>query len=335
MAVLVTGLGYMGAALAEELLRRGEEVVALENGFATDEAALDRLAGAGVRLVRGDVAEPADVRRAFERAPVETVFHFAAQASAHPDAAPPEYTERANLTGPRVVLDAMTRHGARTLVYASSFKVYGEQLAGAVDERRPYGAFRDLSHLSKVYAEKLLEMYAGAHGLRCLALRFGIVHGLGPVLKTDPRFMTAPNKFCLQAARGEPLTVWGGGRAPAGFVHVADAARAVLAAAGHAGFTGYVPLNVVGEVASVAEVATYVAEAAAARGLSARVDGLDPAGLVDEAARFTVSSGLDATSFRHERTLRDSAGEVLDHFLAAGRAPAGTASAAAPGDDTL
>lgn len=321
MAVLVTGLGYMGAVLAEELLWRGETVVALDNGFSTDVGALDRLVKAGVRLVTGDVAEPAEVQWAFERAPIATVFHFAAQASAHPDAAPPEYTERSNLQGPRVILDAMVRNGARTMVYASSFKVYGELLSGTVDERYPYGAFRDLSHLSKCYAEKLLELYAGQHGqgrgLRCLALRFGIVHGLSPVLKTDGRFMTAPNKFCLQAARGEPLTVFGGGRVPAGFVHVADAARAALLAADSDGFAGYVPLNVVGEVASVAQVAGWVVDAGAARGLSVDVAGLDLAAPVDAGALFTVASGLDALSFRPERALRESVGEVLDHFIVA------------------
>lgn len=317
MAVLVAGLGYMGAALAEELLLRGETVVGLDNRFATDAAALDRLARAGVRLVDGDIAEPAEVQWAFERAPIETVYAFAAQASAHPNAAPADYTERTNLQGPRVLLDAMRRNGAGTIVYASSFKVYGEHLAGVVDEGRPYGAFRDLSHLSKVYAEKLLELYAGVHGLRCLALRFGIVHGRGPVLKTDARFMTVPHRFCLQAARGEPLTVFGGGRAPAGFVHLADATRATLAAAAHADFAGYVPLNVVGEVASVAEVAGFVAEAGTARGLDVRIAGLEPAGPASDPAPFTVRSGLDPLPFHHERGLRDSVADLLDHFQTA------------------
>src|SRR2546430_4628630 len=77
----------MASALAEELLRRGETVVALENGFSSDAAALARLAAAGVTIIAGDVTEPADVERAFVRAagPIETVYHFAAQASAHPE----------------------------------------------------------------------------------------------------------------------------------------------------------------------------------------------------------------------------------------------------------
>jgi UDP-glucuronate 4-epimerase len=316
LAVLVTGIGYMGAALAEGLLARGERVVALDNRFSTDERAIARLVAAGLEFVAGDIADAADVEAAFTRAPISAVYHFAAQASAHPDAADTAYTERSNLQGPRIILDAMLRRGVGTLVYASSFKVYGEQLAGTIDERQPYGIFRDMSHLSKVHAEKLLEMYASLHSLRCLALRFGIVHGLGPVFKTDPRFMTAPNKFCRQAARGETLSVFGGGRAPAGWLHLADAVAATIAAAAHPGFAGYTPLNVVGEVASVAQVATLVGAAAARRDLAVRIDGLDPANLIDEAARFTVTSPLDALpDARPRHTLRDSLTLVLDHCL--------------------
>jgi len=314
LAVLVTGVGYMGTALVEALLASGERVIGLDNRFSTDDETLARLCATGLELVDGDVAEPDDVEVAFARAPISTVYHFAAQASAHPAAAEVAYTERTNLQGPRVVLDAMLRHGTPTIVYASSFKVYGENLRGQIGEDQPYGIFRDMSHLSKVHAEKLLEMYAALHGLRCLSLRFGIVHGRGPIFKTDPRFMTAPNKFCWQVALGEAISVFGGGRAPAGWLHLADAVTATLAAASNPAFTGYVPINVVGEVVSVAEVAALVREVAATHGLSAQIDGIDAANLSDEAARFNVSSALDAIPEAHaQHHLRESLPAVLEY----------------------
>ncbi len=317
MTVLVTGIGYMGAALVAALLERGERVIGLDNRFSTDTAALARLAKAGLVLIEGDVADPAAVEAAFAHGPFTVVFHFAAQASAHPAAAAAEYTERTNLQGPRVVLDAMLRHGTRTIVYASSFKVYGEGLRGTIDEAQRYGVFRDMSHLSKVHAEKLLEMYAGLHGLRCLALRFGIVYGLGPIFKTDPTFMTAPNKFCQQIAHGEEIAVFGGGRLPAGWLGLGDAVASTLTAADHVPFTGYRALNVVGEVASVAQVALLARAAAAARGLAAPIAGLDPAGPVDESAQFTVTSGLDLLdAARPRQTLGASLPAILDRCLA-------------------
>jgi UDP-glucuronate 4-epimerase len=317
LAILVTGIGYMGAALVEALLARGDRVIGLDNRFSTDETALERLCAAGLDFVDGDVAEPTDVQTVFNRAPISAVYHFAAQASAHPAAADVAYTERTNLQGPRVILDEMLRHGTPTIVYASSFKVYGEALRGRIDEQQQYGTFRDMSHLSKVHAEKLLEMYAALHGLRCLSLRFGIVHGRGPIFKTDPRFMTAPNKFCWQAVRGETISVLGGGRAPAGWLHLADAIDATIAAAGHQAFTGYVPINVVGEVMSVAQVAALVREAAATHGLPATIEGIDVDDLSDEAARFTVASALDAVSATRARHhLRESLPTVLEYCIA-------------------
>lgn len=324
MAILVTGIGYMGAALVEALLARGERVVGVDNRFSTDEAILAGLVARGLDLIDGDVADSQAVETAFARGPIATVYHFAAQASAHPAAADTAYTERTNLQGPRVVLDAMVQHGTRAIVYASSFKVYGEQLRGTIDETHPYGIFRDMSHLSKIHAEKLLEMYAGLHDLRCLSLRFGIVHGLGPLFKTDPRFMTAPNKFCQQVAHGEPISVFGGGRAPAGWLHIADATRATLAAA-EADFAGYRPINVVGEVASVAQVAALVADAAASRGLTARIEGIERAHLIDEGGRFTVASSLDdLPAATVQQSLRASIPLVLDHCLAQANTPLST-----------
>lgn len=317
MATLVTGIGYLGAALAAALLARGERVVGFDNRFSTDDRVIATLIAAGLEFVTGDVADPDAVEAAFARGPFARVYHFAAQASAHPDAAPTAYTERTNLQGPRIVLDALLRHGTPTIVYASSFKVYGEGLRGAIGETQPYGISRDMSHLSKVHAEKLLEMYAGLHGLRCLALRFGIVYGLGPLFKTDPRFMTAPNKFCWQIARGEAIDVFGGGRLPAGWVSLPDAIAATLAAAEHPAFTGYVPLNVVGEVASVAEVALLARGIADARGLPVTINGLDPADPRDARANFTVTSGLDPlAAARPRQTLRQSLPAILDHCLA-------------------
>lgn len=320
------GLGYLGAALAEALLARGETVVGLESGFSTDEAALLRLARVpGFRVVRGSAGDPAAVTAAFAAARPRNVYLFAAQASADPDAAPAWYTEEVNLRAPRIVLDAAVQFGTTAVVYASSFHVYGYPLEGLVTEDRRHGRFHDLSHLSKCYGEKLVEMYAGRHGLHAASLRLGICYGLSPVMKRDYRFMTVPNKFCLQVVRGEPLVVHATGQRPLAFVHVADAVGAAVTTAAALGstWTGSVPVNVVGEVATAVAVATNVAAAAAARGLDARVELQrdDRPGMPGHPRPFTVRSRLDETGFRPLRRLEDGVGDVLEHFLRATAAP--------------
>ncbi|HYU20988.1 MAG TPA: NAD(P)-dependent oxidoreductase [Chloroflexota bacterium] len=312
MAVLVTGLGYIGTALAGSLLDQGETVVGMENGFSTVPGALARLkARPRFHLVRGSVTSARSIERAFDGARVGTVFHLAAQASGHPQAAAPSYTERTNLVAPRLVFEAAARHGVTRFVFGSSFRVYGDELAGTIDESRPYGRVSDLSHLSKIYAEKLLEMLTWQHRLAVASVRLGVVYGLGPAMKSDPRFLTVPNLFCLRAARDEPLIVNPGARRPIGFVHLQDAVQALILAAEHTEQPQARAYNALSEVLTVGEVGATVARIGQQRGLSVRVEG---AGL-GPATRWRYASSLEAVGFRPTRTMAESLPEVLEYYL--------------------
>jgi nucleoside-diphosphate-sugar epimerase len=311
VAVLVVGVGYIGAALTASLLRDGQRVIGLDNGFATDLGALRQLSRLGdFRLVTGSVTSARCVARAFARERIDTVYLLAAQASAHPQAAPPRYTERTNLSGPRVVLDAALRRGVQRVVYGSSLRVYGQRLPALVDETLPYGPQGDLAHLSHVYGEKLLELYARRAGIGAVAVRLAVVYGVGPVMKTDYRFMTVPNKFCLQAVRGEPLEVHAGAPATA-FIHLDDAGEALRAAA--RGPDGFQAVNAAGEVTTLPALAEGVARTGRARGLRVHVEGPRDGG---PEARVAIRSRLADVGWRPTRTLATSLGALLDHFRA-------------------
>ncbi|MBA2448439.1 MAG: NAD(P)-dependent oxidoreductase, partial [Chloroflexi bacterium] len=306
----------IGSALARTLLDRGERVIGLENGFSIQPSALRRLADdPGWQLVRGSVNSVGSIERAFAAAGrgerVETVYHLAAQASAHPEAARPSYTEATNLVAPRFVFEAAARHRVERFVYGSSFRVYGDDLAGTVDERRPYGRIGDLSHLSKVYAEKLVEMLSRQHELPAANVRLGVVYGLGPTMKRDPRFLTVPNLFCLRAARGEPLVVHAGANRPIGFLHLDDAVEALLVAARLGAEPGSRAYNAVSEVLTGGEVAGIVAACARRRGLAVRVEGAAPS----PEMRWSVHSGLDDMGFHPRRAMDESLDEVLAYYL--------------------
>jgi nucleoside-diphosphate-sugar epimerase len=327
VTALITGIGYIGAALAEALLADGQSVIGLENGFSTVPPVVNRLARhPRFRLVRGSINSVRSIERAFEATEgsadrvggeagggtVDVVYHLAAQASAHPQAAPPSYTEQTNLVAPRLVYEAAARSGARTFVYGSSFRVYGDDLSRMVGESTPYGRIGDLSHLSKVYVEKLFEMLAGQHGMPVANVRLGVVYGLGPLMKRDPRFLTVPNLFCLRTVAGESLTVHAGANRPIGFLHLEDAVRALRASAevAHARGAGAWPINVVSEVLGVGEVAAIVEREASARGLSPRIEGAGPL----TGPRWSVASSLNAAGFLPTRTMSGSLGEVLDYY---------------------
>ena len=317
MAVLVTGVGYIGAKLVEKLLERGEEVVAVDNFFSTDARVVNSFRKhKGFRLVKGSVTNAKVLRSAFSSADISTVYSLAAQASANPQAATARYTENTNLLGPRLLLDHMREFGVSKMVFASSFKVYGSALPQVVTEDVPYGSFGDLSHLSKCYAEKLMEMYSSRYGLTCLPVRLGIVYGISPVTKLDYRFMTAPNKFCLQAVRGEEIELHPGAHLPSGLIHIADAAEIMLQASDQASFSGYMPINAVTETRSVAQIADYVAVAAERRGLNVSIRFLDESADTSRGYDVVVRSAFESLFEQPRRKLQDTVGEMIDYFRA-------------------
>jgi UDP-glucose 4-epimerase len=296
--------------LVERLLQQGQQVVGIDNLFSTDRRVIGELINRpGFRFVEGSITDPECLSQAFRAAgSPDVVYHLAAQASGHTDAADPLYTESTNLSGSRMVLDAMLKHGVASMVFGSSFRVYGPDPQGRIDEHTGYGAFGDLSHLSKVYVEKLMEMYALKYDLNCSPVRIGVVYGVAPVMKTDYRFMTVANKFCLQVLKGERLTVNPTGLAITPFIHVDDAAEAMLVAGDR--LSGYAPANAVTESLTVPQVANVVGEEARRRGLASA--GTIQAGPGPE---LTVESVLDAAGFRAKWDLRAGVQQVLDYFV--------------------
>ncbi len=301
---MLTGAGYIGAALLRRLPRSAAPVVALDNFYSTSRADIEAAVPAGTLLIEGSVDQPRDVAHAFDQlGPVQdiVVYHLAAQPSASMAAKDPEATERSNLVGARVVLEAAHERGAR-VVFGGSFRVYGDELVGrCVDEDWAYGRVRDLSHLSKIYVEHLARMI----GVRFVSVRLGVTYGLSSIMKTAPAFMTVPNLFCQRAAQGDPLRVLED--RPMAFIHVQDAAGALLAGAARATKQWQV-FNAAPEVATIGQVALTVQTLAQERGKHARIEGA-----VRSEAGFQVRSRLPLAP---TYTLRTGLGDVLDFFLA-------------------
>jgi UDP-glucuronate 4-epimerase len=225
--LLILGAGYIGAAVAELALARGEQVVLADNWRATERAQLAGLEAAGARVETADVRDRAALDALLAARP-RRVLLLAAQASRPISERDPDYTEETNLTGARRVAEAVAGSGAAELVHGSSLHVYGSPLAGEVAPDAPYGEQGDLAHLSKIYAELALAMHARRGGYGLANCRLGIVYGPSPVEHDAPESQTVIDKFRRLAAAGRPLTLDGGGKATIGALHVADAARLLL-----------------------------------------------------------------------------------------------------------
>jgi nucleoside-diphosphate-sugar epimerase len=312
VATLVTGGGYIGAALVRRLAERGARgavpIVVLENFYCTPRPDVEAALPPEVRLIEGDVANPVDVARAFDALPTDqaeplVVYHLAAQPSASIAVREPELTERTNLVGARLVLEAAYERHAR-VVFGGSFRVYGDDLVGqAIDEQTAYGRVGDLSHLSKVYVEQLARMI----GVPFVSVRLGVTYGLSPIMKTTPTFMTVPNLFCQRAAGGLDLEVLVD--RPLAFIHVADAADALLSAADRPTQQVWDVVNAAPEVATIGQVARIVQRLMQQRGGEVRITGA-----ASSEATFQVQSKLQDGGFQPQHTLQPALGDVLDFF---------------------
>jgi UDP-glucose 4-epimerase len=250
--LLILGAGYVGAALARRALDAGHPVTLADNWYATERSQLDGLEQAGARIETADIRDRAPLDALLADRP-ERVFLLAAQASRPLSERDPDYTEETNVTGARRVAEAVAAAGGPPVVYGSSLHVYGSGLAGEIGPDHAYGEQGDLAHLSKIYAELCLGLYARRHAFSVALMRLGIVYGAGPVEHDAPESQTVVDKFRRRAAAGEPLELDDGGKATIGVVHLDDAARILLEDAPLEG--GVTAANVAAETVTVADVA--------------------------------------------------------------------------------
>lgn len=228
-ASLVTGgQGFIGGHLVRALLERGDEVTVLDLRGAPGQALeVHGLAGE-VRLVEGDVADPAAVDLAMRGAGSgssgpDSVFHLAAQTLVGPAAADPVATFRANAQGTWTLLEAARGFGVAAVVVASSDKAYGpsESLPYREDDAllpaAPYES-------SKAAADVISRSYWPAFGLPVGVTRLANVYGGGDL--NGSRLVPEVVGACLA---GRAPQIRSDGSPERDYLHVSDAAAAYLA----------------------------------------------------------------------------------------------------------
>ncbi len=222
--VLITGgAGFIGSHVADAHLERGDRV------WIVDDLSSGRLENvpSAATFHRLDIADPA-VGDLIRHVRFDLVNHHAAQIDVRRSVADPFLDARVNIIGLLNILEAARQTRTRRVVFISSGGVvYGESEVLPTPEhapkspRSPYG-------VSKLAGEHYLDYYREVHGMDYVALRYGNVYGP----RQDPYGEAGVVAvFSHRLLGGESLHIHGDGNQTRDYVHVADVARANLAAA--------------------------------------------------------------------------------------------------------
>ena len=231
--ILITGAaGFIGAAVAERLLQRGERVLGLDNlnpyySPALKRARLERLQGmphADDRFVfvQKDLEDGAAMAELFARERPRVVVHLAAQAGVRYSIENPAAYIQSNLVGFGHVLEGCRHQGVEHLVYASSSSVYGGNRNLPFSEQQPVNHPVSLYAATKKANELMAHTYSHLYGLPATGLRFFTVYG--PWGRPD----MAPILFARAILAGEPIRVFNGGAMRRDFTYIDDVVEGVV-----------------------------------------------------------------------------------------------------------
>jgi dTDP-L-rhamnose 4-epimerase len=285
--LLITGgAGFIGSHVADELLRVGYAVRALDVMVdqVHGEAQRPDYLNEDVELIPGDVRDEDVVRGALEG--VDAVIHLAARVGVGQSMYQQAEYAGANTLGTAVLLGALAEHPVRKLVVASSMSIYGEGAYEPVPaqertreqlERRewePRGvAGQELKAiptpetkqpaLSSVYAltkydqEVLCLLFGASYSVPTVALRLFNVYGPRQALSNPYTGVLAI--FAARLLNDRPPVVYEDGLQRRDFVQVTDVARAFRLALEQDGADGRAVNIGSGQATSILEIADTLA----------------------------------------------------------------------------
>jgi len=262
--------------------------------------AWQEVSGQTIEVEFGDLLDWEFLSGVVRRHRPEAVVHFAEQRSAPYsmiDRRHAIYTQHNNVIGTLNVLFALEEFAPEChLVKLGTMGEYGtpniDIEEGFIEiehngrrDRLPYPKQpNSFYHLSKVHDSHNIQLTCKIWGLRATDLNQGVVYGtVTPQTERDPRlinrfdyeevFGTVLNRFCVEAAVGHPLTVYGKGGQTRGFLDIRDTVRCVELAILNPPEQGeFRVFNQFTEEFSVGQLAEMVVDAAGKLGIEGRIE---------------------------------------------------------------
>ncbi len=264
MRVLVTGgAGYIGAHTLVAMLAAGQRPLVLDNfsnGSAEAVRRVERLCGASIPLIEGDIRQPGVVQAVLAQAaaggdPVQAVLHLAGCKAVGESVADPLKYYDNNVAGSLALLRAMRETGVARLVFSSSATVYGEPQSLPFTEAHPLAPANPYGRTKLMVEQMLRDLCAAQAGFGAVTLRYFNPIGAHPSGQIGESPRDVPNNlfpFITQVAVGRQpfLNVFGDdyatedGTGVRDYLHVMDLAQGHVQALDYAlVHPGFVAVN--------------------------------------------------------------------------------------------
>ncbi len=229
MKVLITGTaGFIGNALAQRLLDRGDEVIGIDNVNDYYDPTLKEARLAKIKdhpaftEVRENLEDREVIADVFAQYKPDRVVNLAAQAGVRYSLENPHAYIDTNIVGFVNILEGCRHNNVEHLVYASSSSVYG------ANTNFPFSVHNNVDHPVSLYAaskksnELMAHTYSHLFGLPTTGLRFFTVYG--PWGRPDMALFL----FTRKILAGEPIPVFNYGNHSRDFTYIDDIVEGVI-----------------------------------------------------------------------------------------------------------
>lgn len=233
--LVLGGAGYIGSHTALELIKKGHEVIVVDNLVTGYEKAIPNKAV----FYQGDIRNFDFLDNLFKKERIDAVIHFAAYSLVGESVTNPLKYYDNNLYGTKVLLEAMIKNNVNKIVFSSTAATYGEPENIPILESdrtcptNPYGE-------TKLAMEKMFHWASKAHGLSYVSLRYFNACGAdatGQIGEAhNPESHLIPLVLQVPNGKRESVSIYGtdydtpDGTCIRDYIHVTDLAQAHILA---------------------------------------------------------------------------------------------------------
>ncbi|OHD21462.1 MAG: hypothetical protein A2086_10720 [Spirochaetes bacterium GWD1_27_9] len=209
------GAGFIGSNVAEYYSTKGIDVVVYDNLKSGFRKNIEKFSN--ITFIDGDILNYNLLKESMKNS--TKVFHFGAEISVPLSMKNPELTEQINTIGTINTLKSMVENNIKTIIFASSAAVYGDNPEVPKTVSMPPNPISPYA-ISKLSGEYYLNMFVREHKIKATTTRFFNVFGE----RQNPfsSYAAAVPIFITKALKNEQITIFGDGEQTRDFIYVKD-----------------------------------------------------------------------------------------------------------------